>query len=274
MDCRQVDRCLEANLDGRLGGFERVALRQHLRQCRACRSKVEAMSAFSASIERSFAAADGPEWHRLTPPSLPWGLAETSEAAAGSSRRATVPPRRRPGRWRAPVVAGGLVLAVLVAVQLWSGRQPVPEASGTRLSVPLAPTTPALVAEATRRAAGRPVDLATSDLLAAEAWLTARGVSAPDLASLAEIGLAGVFLDHVNAQRVAGFALETAEGAFVLYLIPPSAGMVPAIGWAEHEGLMALAGPWRDWQAVLVGGSGQLFPPALADRLRGLSVAR
>ncbi|MFW5835306.1 MAG: hypothetical protein ACOCYE_14545, partial [Pseudomonadota bacterium] len=119
------------------------------------------MSAFSASIERSFAAADGPEWHRLTPPSLPWGLAEASEVSAGSSRRATVPPRRRPGRWRAPVVAGGLVLAVLVAVQLWSGRQPAPEASGTRLTVPLAPTTPALVAEATRRAAGRPVDLAT-----------------------------------------------------------------------------------------------------------------
>lgn len=274
MDCRQVDRCLEANLDGRLGGFERVALRQHLRQCRACRAKVEAMSAFSASIERSFAAVDGPEWHRLTPPSLPRGLGEASPEPPVLADRPVMPPRRPRGLWRALALGGGVLLAVALLAPLLRGETPVATTTASGLPVPLAPTTPTLAAEATRRAAGRPVDLATGDGSVAEAWLASRGLFPPDLASLEGLGLGGVFLEHVHAQRVAGLALETAEGMFALYLIPPTPGTAPAIGWAESDGLMALAGPWGDWQAVLVGGSGQLFPPVLADRLRGLAIAR
>jgi hypothetical protein len=234
------------------------------------------MTAFSASIERAFAAADGPEWHRLTPPTLPVGLAETTAAppVVPDPDPAAAPARQRRRPRRALMIAGGLALAVAATLPLWRGGAPAPVPSAASFAVPLAPTTPILVAEATRRAADRPVDLATSDLSTAAAWLAARGLGVPGLVLPQGVGLAGVFLDHIDTQRVAGLALDSAEGGFVLYLIPPSAGLAPAIGWAESGGLMALAGPWRDWQAILVGASGQLFPPALADRLRGLAVAR
>ncbi|MFP4269867.1 MAG: zf-HC2 domain-containing protein, partial [Alphaproteobacteria bacterium] len=55
VDCRQIDRLLEANLEGRLSGFERMTLRQHLKTCRACRAKVDAMTAFSERVEKTLA---------------------------------------------------------------------------------------------------------------------------------------------------------------------------------------------------------------------------
>ncbi len=273
MDCRQVDRCLEANLDGRLGGFERVALRQHLRGCRACRAKVEAMSSFAAVIERTLAAADGPDWERLTPPSLPRALREPAAEPFVAPPIVVRPPARRPLPWRSVAVAAISAVVLLASQMLWSaGSPPEPQ---PQVVVPIAPTTGTLLAEATRRAADRAVDYAAADWPAARAWLEARGlVGLPDVDAIPGLVVTGVFLDHVAGLRAAGVAfVYGSEGPFSLYLLP-AVGSVPAFGWAESGGLIALAGAWDGWQAVVVGGSGDVFPAELSDRLRGIAVVR
>ncbi|MFP4361802.1 MAG: anti-sigma factor family protein, partial [Alphaproteobacteria bacterium] len=86
MDCRQIDRLLEANLEGRLSGFERMTLRQHLKTCRACRAKVDAMTAFSERVEKTLAGAEGPDWRRLAPPAATTSAAPAVGAVAGAGR--------------------------------------------------------------------------------------------------------------------------------------------------------------------------------------------
>ncbi|TVQ36592.1 MAG: zf-HC2 domain-containing protein [Geminicoccaceae bacterium] len=274
VDCRQVDRCLEANLDGRLSGFERMALRQHLRTCRTCRAKVEAMRAFSASIERTLAAADGPDWHRLAPPSLPLGLQEMP-AQPPLAAAPPVPPKassRRPFPWRSMAVVSMLAALWFGAQTLWPTTEARSTTSG--VTVPLAPTTPALVAEATRRAAARPADFATTDWQLARGWLAERGiVGMPELDRVPDVRLEGVTLEHLLGRRVAALELASPQGTFTLYMLPPHNGTAPALGWAEKGGLMAMAGVWDGWQAILIGSAGQLFPAALSDRLRGVVTA-
>ncbi|MEO1089820.1 MAG: zf-HC2 domain-containing protein [Pseudomonadota bacterium] len=254
MDCRQVDRCLEANLDGRLSGFERVALRQHLRSCRACRAKVEAMSAFAASIEKTFAAADGPQWSRLTPPHVPPTLKEDPAPMPVRPPRPRVPPARRQGGWRTWHVVAGLAVCGMVVAALQLTDQPTA----------VVPVVDALSAEAARLAAGRSVDATPEGLAAAELWFADRGLEGVPLVALPpSVRLEGVFLDHLAEERAAGLALTGAYGPLSLYLTPVSEPARPGESRAEGQGLVALGAPFRGWQAVLVGSAGELLPDAL-----------
>lgn len=250
MDCRQVDRLLEANLDGRLSGFERVALRQHVRGCRACRAKVEAMTAFAERVERTLAAADGPDWSRLTPPpgATPERVAEPAPAprlrrrTRGAAAAAPVPRDRPPGpRW-AVVLVGAAIMAMLVP--LWV-RSPAPPARAPWLEE-------AVAAEATRLAAGGGIDLRTGDLDEALAWLGARGLpDLPRIALPADVRLEGAFLTRYGAARTGGLALVTEDGPAALHLRPPSAP-AGAAHTARGQGLEARSGRIGDWQAAVV----------------------
>ena len=261
VDCRQVDRCLEANLDGRLGGFERVALRQHLRECRACRGKVEAMSAFAAAIQRTLAVADGPDWTRLAPPTIPAPLLEPAPRPyqprppqeATRSVAQTARPTAR-SRWLARLallVVGLVALAAFAAPTLVRGPRPVASGSNATVVASTGPAVAALTAEATRRASGRGPDYATADWQAAQSWLRLRGFSAlPDLGAVEGLVLDGVALDHLDGRQVAVVLFHGPTDDVGIYLLPLLPNTTAAYGWADAAGLIALAGSWDGWQAV------------------------
>lgn len=264
MDCRQVDRLMEANLDGRLTGFERVALRQHLRICHRCRAKVDAMTAFAATVERTLAGVEGPDWGRLAPPTLPRvvGLREPPPAPppiqpAASPQLAAASP----GRDKRPRSVFGLVLVALalaaLVVPFWD-LTPAPTRS---------PLAEALAVEATRQMAGSRPDLITDDFDEARNWLAERGfVDAPLVALPPGIDLGGAYLMHYDGSRVAGLELITADGPMNLHLRAHEVATSPALEVVAADGLEALGRQLGAWQFLVIAPAGmtKLSPVASA----------
>jgi len=193
VDCRQIDRLLEANLDGRLSGFERMGLRQHLETCRTCQAKVDAMTAFSERVEKTLAGAGGPDWRRLAPPpTLRPGAEERAEVRPRvpepPPRARSVPPASSPNRkprTSLGIAVAGVALITLV-VPFWLPRTPISPAPWLA---------EAIGAEAARRAAGRAPDLATDDPASAAAWFEAHRLAGmPTLSLPASVTLEGAFL--------------------------------------------------------------------------------
>jgi hypothetical protein len=249
VDCRQIDRLLEANLEGRLSGFERMALRQHLKSCRACRAKVDAMTAFSERVEKTLAGTEGPDWSRLAPPVTPTPV---PPADAPAPPRPATPVRERPAAGarakRKPwsplgvAVAGAAMIAVVVP--FWT--PPPPEAAAPWLDA-------AIAAEATRLAAGGRLDLVTDDPARVAAWFDARGLaSLPPLELPARARLEGAFLTYYDGERVAGLALATPAGPLAVHL-RPAAEAAGAGSSAEGDGLQAVAAVAGDWRAAVIG---------------------
>jgi anti-sigma factor RsiW len=253
VDCRQIDRLLEANLEGRLSGFERMALRQHLKSCRACRAKVDAMTAFSERVEKTLAGAEGPDWRRLAPPatSTPAAPADAatprSNATAARDRAAPAPvtrARRRPWSPLGVAVAGAAMIAVVVP--FWT--PPPPETAATPW------LDAAIAAEATRRAAGGRLDLVSDDPARVAAWFDARGVaSLPPLELPATTRLEGAFLTYYEGARVAGLVLATPAGSLAVHLRPAGADADATGSSADGEGLQAVAAAAGNWRAAVIG---------------------
>ncbi len=265
MDCRQVDRLLEANLDGRLSGFERMALRQHLRACRVCRAKVDAMSAFAESVERTLACADGPDWERLAPPPP---APERAGPRVGPESRTPVsrtpalrrlPPRRRPWGALGFLLAG----AALVALALPLASTPEPRARWLD---------EALAVEATRLAGGGRVDLETEDLDAALRWLGARGLpSVPPFGLADSITLEGAFLAYYAERRVGGLALRTPDGRVAVHLHDATHGDTAR---RPHRagGLEATTTSFGDWRLVVIAPEGTSAGSTVVSGLTGAAV--
>lgn len=256
MDCRQIDRLLEANLEGRLSGFERMALRQHLKTCRACRAKVDAMTAFSERVEKTLAGAEGPDWRRLAPPAATTPAAPAAPAvgaAAGPgqvahARTAPTPSSRGKRKSWSPLgvaLVGAAIIAVVVP--FWTPLGP-----GTAMPPWL---DAAIAAEATRRAAGGRLDLVSDDPARVAAWFDARGVAALPALDLPEaVSLEGAFLTYYDGGRVAGLALATPSGPLAVHLRPePEAATGAPTGSADARGLHAVAAGGGAWRAAVIG---------------------
>ncbi len=253
MDCRQIDRLLEANLDGRLSGFERMALRQHLKTCRACRAKVDAMTAFSERVEKTLAGAEGPDWRRLAPPAAaatpPPGVeAGTDPAPAARIRPVpTAPARGKRNSWSPLGVALVGAAIIAVAVPFWTPPAPV-TATSSWLDA-------AIAAEATRRAAGGRLDLVSDDPARVAAWFDARGVATlPALDLPAAVWLEGAFLTYYDGGRVAGLVLATPAGPLAVHLRPEAGSAASeATGNADAGGLQAVEAGGGAWRAAVIG---------------------
>jgi anti-sigma factor RsiW len=258
VDCRQIDRLLEASLDGRLSGFERMALRQHLKTCRVCRAKVDAMTAFSERVEKTLAGVESPDWRRLAPPaataSAPASPPPSAVGPAAPPAKArSAPPtparaRRKPWSPLGVAVAGAALIAVVVP--FWTPPTRVP-ATTSWLDA-------AIAAEATRRAAGGRLDLVTDDPVRAAAWFGARGVTAPPALDLpAAVWLEGAFLTYYDGGRVAGLVLATPDGPLAVHLRPQAETAAAAGGGAaasaDGEGLQAVEAATPAWRAAVIG---------------------
>jgi len=252
VDCRQIDRLLEANLEGRLSGFERISLRQHLKQCRSCRAKVEAMTHFAETVERTLACADGPDWRRLAPtPTVdpPSAAAPAPMAPAKLARprrpEATERPRRKSWSSSLSVAVVGAAL-IAVAAPFWAPRTSPPPA-GAWLEE-------AIAAEASRRAAGGHLDVVTSDPAQAAAWFAERGL--PDLPRLTfpeRVWLEGAFLDYLDHGQVAGLVLATPTGPVTVRLRPEPLPRGTGAHTASDARLAAVAAEAEGWRAALIG---------------------
>ena len=87
MRCGDLERYLEAFLDGRLNCGRRIVLRRHLALCGACQTRVERLRQFERETQRRFRALE-------EPPSVWAGLALDlvgSQEQAGESRLLALP---------------------------------------------------------------------------------------------------------------------------------------------------------------------------------------
>lgn len=100
MHCSELERHLEACLDGQLGDGRRTALLQHLRLCRRCSERVEALRRFEADLQRRLRAMqhEASLWQPLglemVGDSRPAEPAGAAEPAVPRLPRTVLPPRR------------------------------------------------------------------------------------------------------------------------------------------------------------------------------------
>jgi anti-sigma factor RsiW len=91
MRCGDLERYLEAFLDGRLGRSRSAVLRRHLALCAACQARVERLRQFERDTQRRFRSPElpGSVWEGLE-----LDLVGSHDAVSG--RRVTAPPRPLP----------------------------------------------------------------------------------------------------------------------------------------------------------------------------------
>ncbi|MEK0082637.1 zf-HC2 domain-containing protein [Benzoatithermus flavus] len=137
MQCGDLERYLEAFLDGRLGRSRSAILRRHLAICGGCRARVERLRQFEREMQRRFRSMEqvGSVWqgleldlvassrsgaaHHLLP--LPRVLPPPRSSAATETPPTPGPNRHRPllvSRVTARGRASGLVGVVLIAMAL------------------------------------------------------------------------------------------------------------------------------------------------------------
>ncbi|MEZ5847579.1 MAG: zf-HC2 domain-containing protein [Geminicoccaceae bacterium] len=93
MHCPDLERYLEAILDGRLGRGRTAVLQKHIAQCESCRARVDELRRFETDLRRRFRAMSDEEslWSHIDT-GMDTGMAVTQ----GSTRIVERPPRRSP----------------------------------------------------------------------------------------------------------------------------------------------------------------------------------
>lgn len=138
MHCSDLERYLEACLDGQLGESRRHALKEHLTVCRTCRERVDSLRRFEADLQRRLRAMqhEASLWQPLglevvadrplsdappRPTILRKPLPRRGIAGPGASRHAlrpgravASPPVQR--RWLQNMAGGALLLAAFAAL--------------------------------------------------------------------------------------------------------------------------------------------------------------
>jgi anti-sigma factor RsiW len=144
MQCGDLERYLEAFLDGRLGRSRGAILRRHLAACGGCRARVERLRQFERDMQRRFRSMEetGSVWqgleldlvassrsttagHLLAPPRhLPAAREESAEAPALPEPAGHHPmvAARRTARGRASRLAGVVLIAMALGALYQAAR--------------------------------------------------------------------------------------------------------------------------------------------------------
>lgn len=267
MHCADLDRYLEAHLDGRLGRTRAASLRRHLAVCGSCRRRVLVLDAFAREVAEHVSSRCGetvwsslltPDVHQATlgppvalalPPPLP---GRRSEAARDA--RLPVPPLLRdappapsaaPSRVRRVLLRGAGFLVLFAALgtvfQLVSGvvaPSPPPPATGSLASVP-EPAPPLLL------------DIETGDPAVLAAWFEGvLGEAYPVPAAPAGFELLGGRREWVAGQPLAAVVYRRSPDVLTLYVTPRTGGpdlraLAPS-SWAGSSWVFGIAGNWRE----------------------------
>lgn len=251
MRCGDLERYLEAYLDGRLSRGRRTVLRRHLALCSGCQARVERLRQFERETQARFRALEEPVsvWEglaldlvgsqesigegrllALTRPSAPRPFADRPPSCLDlprpSGRRAR--PGMRPGR----AVASRLAGVVLIAMALGAVYE---LARGERVQTVTGWAARAYL-EQQRMAAP---DLATANPHRADEWLTAElGRPVPPVQVPAGFHLVGVSRAELEGSPggvVIYIGDAPTEAATVMLFVRPLAGSAPASADAAIE---------------------------------------
>ena len=269
MRCGDLERYLEAFLDGRLGRSRRAVLRRHLALCAACQARVERLRQFERDTQRRFRELErtGSVWEGLE-----LDLVASSRASAVSrtpgppacaaatkarrSRRAPVTDRRavghpilaaRPkmGRGHASRVVGVLFLAMALGTLYQVGR------------TYLQPDGELAVAYGQFVHDARAPAMRSADAQQLQAWLaTELGLDVPIPPAPAGYRLAGADIADFTSGE-AGMLIYEEDGAGgggpVLLFVRPRTAQPPASSPAVGGGLEEISWETATARYTLVG---------------------
>lgn len=195
MECREVDNYAELSFDGELEAGERAELEQHLRQCPACRRRIEAMGWFQSQVRARLQTEDG-----IAPP-------------LGLRARVTASIRDEDSRRSSPILRALPVMGGLAVLGLLIGSTPAnteldPDATVDRHAAPLPPEV---------RALGNPSSV--------KRFLDQNFTHNVDFPkaerAMPHLRLIGARLDHVSDKRAA-FLMYDHRGARVSMVVFPA----------------------------------------------------
>lgn len=288
MQCADLDRYLEAFLDGRLGRSRALMLRRHLAGCLACRARFERLRQFERDLAGRIRSLERCE-------SL-WGGLELDLVRSGESAlpglaapiRALPPPRASaPPPAAAPAVAPGRTVA----------PQPVAPPRSRRLRSRLLGLAVAAVAAGATfqlglwlvdprgpeggalalldRLKGEPsLEFRSGDPAAVRGWLASRLTSAvPALPVPAGFELLGGRIDELDGLKSGVLVYRRAGETALLYLQPRHDGRAGEVGTdllAKLDGGARLAWQDRDFSYAVV----STLPAAELASLRAPAAVR
>jgi len=139
MSCCRANRLLSAFIDDELSGCDKLAVREHLRVCAACREEYESLLSMKRLLAGLSVSEPRPDFEDELLERLHLA-AETEPVRAPATWLRTIGPRWRPAaRAALALVAGAAVAALALALSrpiAWSDR----EVRAANLLVPTAPS--------------------------------------------------------------------------------------------------------------------------------------
>ena len=185
MDCRELERFLDAYLDGELDLARSLDFETHAGSCAACAAAVECGSALKGAIAR----------------------APYFRAPESLRRKIAAPTRRVPYRWMA--LAAGIAALALV---LW--RAGAPGAAPLDREV--------VVAHVRSLQANHLLDVASTDQHTVKPWFTGKLDFAPDVKDLSAQGfpLVGGRLDYLDGRAIAALVYRRRQHTINVFTWP------------------------------------------------------
>jgi anti-sigma factor RsiW len=207
MSCSQIHSRLEAYVDGRINAEEKMAIRDHLASCAACRAEAELIGEVERRMRAAFAADAPPE-----------ALRQRVDAILRPDHGAGAARGQLRGSWRAAVAAAVVLLAVAGAALSSLGVYP----SGTsRAGV----VTASIEELRTFIESRRPLDIASQDPLQLRRWFEGKvDFTPPTPPVLSDLGLAGGRLCFFLDRRIAAY-MYLADGRAISLYVMRQAGL-------------------------------------------------
>lgn len=282
MQCADLERYLEAFLDGRLGRSRAMVLRRHVAVCLPCRSRLEKLKQFERDLNRRLRTMEHVEsvWSgleldlvkstqealpsripslRLLPPP-PQGRSGLPQAA---TRRTSSPRTRRTGSSRRRIATRlvGVMLVVAAAGAVY-------EIAVRRLS---GGGTEAIQAYLAYVEGDRALELATAEPASLQNWFSARlGLTFPEPPAPEGFAIVGGRLGEIAGGRAAVVVYAKGEATALLYMrphdAPPAVPPSTVTGQSEAQGVTHLS-----WQQQ--GFDYELVSPLPAEELKGFAGA-
>jgi anti-sigma factor RsiW len=235
MNCNEAGAMIGAYADGEVDGLRGHTIRKHLRLCRDCAGKHQAVLDLRARIR-----AEAPHYK------APAALRDRVMALVESARPAPNERTPRAERWR--WMAGGALAGCAATVVAWVLGTAVLD---WRMNEDLA--VEAVTTHVRATLGNHRVDVASSDQHTVKPWLSARLDYSPPVRDFASEGFAlvGGRIDYLDRQPVAALVYRYRDHMIDVFVRPPTAHAAPApLRTVRGFNVVHAVGAGMDWLAV------------------------